>query len=79
MLDAAADLARTEGIFAAPEGGACIAALPKLLGQGTLAATDRIVVFNTASGLKYPEVWSPRFPRASATEQDKLGGLITPR
>jgi threonine synthase len=79
MLDAGAELASCEGIFAAPEGAACVAALRKLLASGFLKPADRIVLYNTGSGLKYPEAWSPRFPRTTASEQDKLGGLITPR
>jgi threonine synthase len=79
MLDAGAELASSEGIFAAPEGTACVAALRKLLANGFLKPADRIVLYNTGSGLKYPEAWSPRFPRTTASEQDKLGGLITPR
>jgi threonine synthase len=79
MLDAGAELAASEGIFAAPEGAACVAALGKLLENGFLKPADRIVLYNTGSGLKYPEAWSPRFPRSTASEQDKLGGLITPR
>ncbi len=79
MLDAGQELASSEGIFAAPEGAACVAALRKLLVTGFLKPADRIVLYNTGSGLKYPEVWSLRFPRLTASEQDKLGGLITPR
>jgi threonine synthase len=79
MLDAGAELASSEGIFAAPEGAACVAALRKLLANGFLKPADRIVLYNTGSGLKYPEAWSPRFPRTTASQQDKLGGLITPR
>lgn len=79
MLDAGVQLASEEGIYAAPEGAACVAALPKLLESGLLKATDRIVLYNTGTGLKYAEVYATRFPRAAATEQDKLGGLITPR
>jgi threonine synthase len=79
MLDAGAELASNEGIFAAPEGAACVAALRKLLASGFLKPADRIVLYNTGSGLKYPEAWSTRFPRNTASEQDKLGGLITPR
>jgi len=79
MLDAGSELASTEGIFAAPEGAACVAALRKLLANEFLKPADRIVLYNTGSGLKYPEAWSPRFPRTAASEQDKLGGLITPR
>jgi threonine synthase len=79
MLDAGVELASTEGIFAAPEGATCVAALRKLLASGFLKPADRIVLYNTGSGLKYPEAWSTRFPRTTASEQDKLGGLITPR
>jgi len=35
--------------------------------------------FDVGSGLKYPEAYATRFPRTAAGEQDKLGGLITPR
>lgn len=79
MLDCGIQLADDEGIFAAPEGAACVAALRKLLGSGFLRPEDRVVLYNTGSGLKYPEAYSTRFPRAAAGEQDKLGGLITPR
>jgi threonine synthase len=78
-LDAGASLASEEGIYAAPEGAACVAALEKLLAAGFLGRADRIVIYNTGSGLKYPEAYSTRFPRTAAGEQDKLGGLITPR
>ncbi len=79
MLDAGLELGRLEGIFAAPEGAACVAALQKLLASGLLHSDDRIVLYNTGSGLKYLEAYSTRFPRETASEQDKLGGLITPR
>lgn len=79
LLDAALLLAEREGIFAAPEGGACVAAAKHLLETGFLKPDDRIVIFNTGSGLKYLEAFSTRFSRSGATEQDKLGGLITPR
>jgi threonine synthase len=79
MMDASVQLATAEGIFAAPEGGACFAALPALLESGVLRRDDRIVVFNTGSGLKYLEAYAARFPRVMERETDKLGGLITPR
>ena len=69
----------TKGIFAAPEGGACVAALREAAGDGFLKPEERIVIYNTGAGLKYLEAYSPRFPRTTASEQDKLGGLITPR
>src|SRR5262252_5943366 len=79
MMNAGVQLASDEGIYAAPEGAACVAAAQKLLESGFLKQTDRIVLYNTGSGLKYPEAYSTRFPRTASTEQDKLGGLITPR
>jgi threonine synthase len=79
MLDAGVQLAAEEGIYAAPEGAACVSALQKLLASGFLKASDKVVLYNTGSGLKYPEAYSVRFPRSASGEQDKLGGLITPR
>jgi len=79
LLDASIELATATGIFPAPEGGACVAALKKLLSNGFLKPDERIVLYNTGTGLKYLEAFSTRFPRTSLTEHDKLGGLITPR
>jgi threonine synthase len=79
IVDAALLLAREEGIFAAPEGGACVAAARQLLQEGVLRPEERIVIYNTGSGLKYLEAYATRFRRSTSSEQDKLGGLITPR
>ena len=79
LIDAGIQLATDEGMFVAPEGAACVSALEKLLASGFLKRSERIVIYNTGSGLKYLEAYSTRFPRSSAGEQDKLGGLITPR
>ena len=46
-------LAEMEVIFAAPEGAATLAALEELLQQGWILPDERIVLFNTGSGLKY--------------------------
>lgn len=79
MLDAGVQLASQEGIFSAPEGAACVAALGKLLSSGFLKPEEKIVIYNTGAGLKYLEAYSTRFPRYGGTDADKLGGLITPR
>ena len=79
MLDSALLLAEREGLFAAPETGACVAALKRLLRSGFLDPEQQIVIFNTGSGLKYLEAYATRFLHNAPTEQDKLGGLITPR
>jgi threonine synthase len=79
LIDAGIRLASEEGIFAAPEGAACIVAAERLIAEGFLKRDDQIVIYNTGSGLKYPEAYSTRFPRMAAGETDKLGGLIIPR
>lgn len=78
-LEAGARVAALEGIFPCPEGAACFAALERLLKSGFLRPSDRIVIFNTGSGLKYLEAWSALYPRLDDAEAGKLGGLITPR
>jgi threonine synthase len=79
LMDAGIRLASNEGIFAAPEGAACVAAAERLVRDGFLKPDDQVVIYNTGSGLKYLEAYSVRFPRTAAGETDKLGGLITPR
>jgi len=49
-------LARSEGIFACPEGAATLAALPALFERGALQREETIVLFNTGSGMKYLDV-----------------------
>ena len=46
-------LGQSEGIFAAPEGAATVAALPVLLERGWLKSDERVVLLNTGTGLKY--------------------------
>jgi threonine synthase len=66
ILDGVAELAAAEGVFAAPEGGACVAACRRLLADGFLGSSDRIVIYNTGSGLKYLDVLSRRFNAESS-------------
>jgi len=63
IIEAGVELASDEGMFAAPEGGACVAALKKLLASGFLKPQERIVIYNTGTGLKYLEAYSARFPK----------------
>jgi threonine synthase len=58
IIAAGRELASLEGIFAAPEGAACVPAARKLLANGFLKPTDRIVLYNTGSGLKYLDAYS---------------------
>ncbi len=58
LVSDAMEIGATEGIFAAPEGGACLTALKFLLETGDVKADERIVLFNTGSGIKYLEAFS---------------------
>lgn len=50
------ELARKEGLFICPEGAAAFASLRHLLAAGVISGADAVLVFNTAAGIKYPEV-----------------------
>ena len=53
ILDAQKRLASQEGVFAAPEGAATLAALERLRHEGWVQPEERVVLFNTGFGLKY--------------------------
>ena len=59
MVGSVRDMAGFEGIFPAPEGGATLAALEKLLDSGEVNRDDRVVLLNTGSALKYLDVLGP--------------------
>jgi threonine synthase len=58
ILDSLSELAQKEGMIVCPEGAATYAALKLLKVKGEVNRSDKIVLFNTGSGLKYPEVLS---------------------
>jgi len=53
LLAAIKEIGAAEGIFVAPEGGACLSALKQLIERGEVSRDERVVLFNTGSGLKY--------------------------
>ena len=57
LMAACRDMARLEGILAAPEGGAGLAAIQQLVARGQIARGESVVLFNTGSGYKYLEAW----------------------
>jgi len=65
LLDGMLELAEMEGCVACPEGGATLAALRQLLGSGEVSRDARIVIYNTGSGLQYPEAWRAALKRRS--------------
>src|SRR6185436_20016524 len=58
LLAATKEIGAAEGIFCAPEGAACLPALRKLLADGSVQPHERVVLFNTGSGVKYVESFS---------------------
>jgi threonine synthase len=83
--------ARDEGIFAAPEGAASLAAYNQLLASGFLKNSDTVVLFNTGSGLKYIDViaayldarshstaGAPAPSNAAQPARRAIGGIIQP-
>ncbi len=58
MLEYAEVMGALTGIFAAPEGAACLAAQVQLLRDGWIAPDDKVVLFNTGTGLKYAHLWT---------------------
>jgi threonine synthase len=53
MMRVTRQVGSSEGLFVAPEGAACFAALKSLLSSGKIASDERVVIFNTGSGIKY--------------------------
>lgn len=51
---AQSEVARDEGLLLSPEGAATWAAFLHARSEGRIAATDKVVLFNCASALKYP-------------------------
>jgi threonine synthase len=53
------EAAAAEGLFMAPEGGACVAAARKLHANGSITPDDVVVLFDTGTGYKYVENMTP--------------------
>jgi threonine synthase len=68
MLDGMVDLAAGEGCFACPEGGATLAALRQMRASGEVGPQERVVIYDTGSGLKYPEAWRAALARRLGEE-----------
>ena len=62
MFAAQRVVGESEGILFCPESAACIAAIPLLLERHAIDANERVIVFNTASGLKYVDMMPSETP-----------------
>jgi threonine synthase len=87
ILEATRHWAKTEGIFAAPEGAACLVAYRKLLASKFFKPDDVVVLFNTGSGMKYLDVLDPSVgrtllsakpPATAKPTTRQIGGIIGP-
>jgi threonine synthase len=79
IMDALRQWAKIEGVFAAPEGAASLAAYRKLRDRGFFTAEDKVVLFNTGSGLKYLDVIEgEKRKSAKPLASRQIGGIIGP-
>ena len=62
LMAACVEMARLEGVFGAPEGGAGLAAIGTLIARGKIARHESVVLFNTGGGYKYSEAWQAALP-----------------
>jgi len=53
MIRTVREVGSSEGFFVAPEGAACFVALKSLRAAGKIDIGERVVIFNTGSGIKY--------------------------
>ncbi len=73
LMTAVDEAARSDGLLLCPEGGATLAACEKALRQGLIEHSDRVLLFNCATGLKYPLVdRSQPLDRHSAIDHSRL-------
>jgi threonine synthase len=78
IMDALRHWARVEGVFAAPEGAASLAAYRKLGSSGFFSPQDSVVLFNTGSGLKYLDVIAGHKKEPAPAGSRQIGGIIGP-
>ena len=57
MIRMTREVGAKEGLFVAPEGAACFAALRMLCAGGKITPDEQVVIFNTGSGIKYLECY----------------------
>jgi threonine synthase len=80
IMEAMHHWARTEGVFAAPEGAAALVAYRKLRERDFFSEDDVVVLFNTGTGLKYLDTieQSEKPARPPLPKARSMGGIIGP-
>lgn len=73
ILKAVEDCARQDGLLLCPEGGATLAAYRQALRDGEVDEDEEVVLFNCATGLKYPMPEAPHaLDRHAPIDFDRL-------
>ena len=72
MVEAMREVARLEGLFVCPEGAAAVAGFKLLAKQGYLRPEQRVVLFNTGSGLKYAEIMKSELDQANRVDSNVI-------
>jgi threonine synthase len=76
LLAGVREIAENQGIFACPEGGAVWKAAQRLRDEGWIQPAERVVLFNTGTGLKYNHLFPPQgLPVLDHTDPDCLAFL----
>ncbi len=76
LLEGVREMSCGQGMFVCPEAGAVWAAAKALRSSGWLGADERIVLFNTGSGLKYNHLFPPSdLPTLDHLDPGCLDGL----
>ena len=79
IMDALRQWARVEGVFAAPEGAAALAAYRKLRSSRFFKESDEVVLFNTGTGLKYLDTLdTKRVQPTGLPTSRQIAGIIGP-
>jgi threonine synthase len=79
IMEALRHWARVEGVFAAPEGAAGLAAYRKLRSSQFFRESDQVVIFNTGTGLKYLDTLDSKRGEATALPTSRqIAGIIGP-
>jgi len=60
MVKGMLDIGKHEGVSAAPEGGAALVAIARLVADGSIKPHETVVLFNTGGALKYLDVIQER-------------------
>ena len=78
IMESVGQVSRSEGLFACPEGAATLAALKRMLADGQVDKSEKVVLFNTGSGLKYVDLFQVHAPVADPGKPFDYQSLLQP-